>query len=144
MARLAGYAKLQQPYLCQTAAPAQQAFLASASALLLPSGLIRLPLPACLSACSIERGNLFEQLCGLLSKTAFPVSGPLAAVHLQSLDGILAILAALADSCNGVSDLGGWLGGCSVGRPGQQRSSGCLLTFAVRFQSGIACVSVQA
>ncbi|KAI3425868.1 hypothetical protein D9Q98_007841 [Chlorella vulgaris] len=55
--------------------------------------------------CRIERSNLFEQLCGLLSKTAFPVSGPLAAVHLQSLDGILAILAALADSCNGVSDL---------------------------------------
>ena len=56
--------------------------------------------------CRIERNNLFEQLCALLSKTAFPVSGPLAAVHLQSLDGILAILSALAASCSGVSDLG--------------------------------------
>ncbi|KAL4436787.1 hypothetical protein ABPG75_003926 [Micractinium tetrahymenae] len=55
--------------------------------------------------CRIERSNLFEQLCALLSKTAFPVSGPVAAVHLQSVDGILAILTALAGSCNGVADL---------------------------------------
>ena len=59
-----------------------------------------------LAACRIERSNLFEALCGLLSKTAFPVSGSLHAVHLQSLDGILAILTALADGCVGVSDLG--------------------------------------
>ena len=44
----------------------------------------------------IERENLFESICALLSKTAFPVSAPLSAVHLQSLDGILAILSALA------------------------------------------------
>lgn len=56
--------------------------------------------------CRIERNNLFEQLCGLLSKTAFPVSGPVAAVHLQSVDGILAILTALASNCSGVCDLG--------------------------------------
>lgn len=55
---------------------------------------------------SIERSNLFEQLCALLSKTAFPVSGPVAAVHLQSVDGILAILTALAGGCHGVADLG--------------------------------------
>jgi hypothetical protein len=72
-----------------------------------------LPVPPSLPNCrSIERSNLFEQLCGLLSKTAFPVSGPLAAVHLQSLDGILAILSALAAPCSGVSDLGGWGSGC--------------------------------
>lgn len=55
---------------------------------------------------SIERSNLFEALCGLLSKAAFPLSGGLHAVHLQSLDGIRAILASLADGCAGVSDLG--------------------------------------
>lgn len=55
--------------------------------------------------CRIERSNLFEQLCALLSKTAFPVSGPVAAVHLQSVDGILAILTALAGGCHGVADL---------------------------------------
>lgn len=69
---------------------------------------------------SIERSNLFEALCGLLSKTAFPVSGPLSAVHLQSLDGILAILATLSAGCAGVSDLGGW------GRGHVKRAAGLL------------------
>lgn len=56
---------------------------------------------------SIERSNLFEQLCGLLSKAAFPTrEGPLSAAHLQSLDGILAILSSLSAGCSGVSDLG--------------------------------------
>ncbi len=65
------------------------------------------PQPSTLHAyCSIERSNLFEQLCALLSKTAFPVSGPVAAVHLQSVDGIMAILTALAGGCSGVADLG--------------------------------------
>ena len=41
------------------------------------------------------------QICALLSKTAFPVSGPLAAVHLLSLDGILAILSSLAAGATG-------------------------------------------
>ncbi|PSC74405.1 ARF guanine-nucleotide exchange factor GNOM isoform B [Micractinium conductrix] len=54
--------------------------------------------------CRVERCNLFEQLCGLLSKTAFPVNGPVAAVHLQSVDGILAILSTLAATCTGVCD----------------------------------------
>lgn len=63
---------------------------------------VRLP-----SHCSIERSNLFEQLCGLLSKAAFPTrEGPLSAAHLQSLDGILAILSSLSAGCSGVSDLG--------------------------------------
>ncbi|PRW57821.1 ARF guanine-nucleotide exchange factor GNOM-like [Chlorella sorokiniana] len=56
--------------------------------------------------CRIERSNLFEQLCGLLSKAAFPTrEGPLSAAHLQSLDGILGILTSLSASCSGVSDL---------------------------------------
>lgn len=89
------------------------------------------PQPSTLHAyCSIERSNLFEQLCALLSKTAFPVSGPVAAVHLQSVDGILAILTALASGCSGVADLGahmaalaGWLAGwLAVTRPCRQRA----------------------
>lgn len=94
-------------YCCCTAAaplPRCRSDVCHALLLLLassPSSCPRSP-----PARSIERSNLFEQLCALLSKTAFPVSGPLAAVHLQSLDGILAILAALADGTAGVSDTG--------------------------------------
>ena len=47
--------------------------------------------------CRLERADLFESICALLSKAAFPVNaGPLGAPHLLSLDGILAILASLA------------------------------------------------
>lgn len=45
--------------------------------------------------CRIERSNLFEAICTLLSKTAFPVNGSLASVHLLSLEGILSILSSL-------------------------------------------------
>lgn len=76
--------------------------------------------PLLAPACSIERSNLFEQLCGLLSKAAFPTrEGPLPAAHLQSLDGILGILSYLAAGCTGVSDLGGlgvWAGWWHVRR----------------------------
>ncbi len=47
--------------------------------------------------CRIERSNLFEAICTLLSKTAFPVNGSLASVHILSLEGILSILSSLAD-----------------------------------------------
>lgn len=46
--------------------------------------------------CRIERSNLFEQICTLLSKTAFPVNGPVSTLHVLSLDGIMAILSSLA------------------------------------------------
>jgi len=49
--------------------------------------------------CRIERANLFETAAGLLSKTAFPVNRPLAAVHLLALDGLLAIMSSLARGC---------------------------------------------
>ena len=55
--------------------------------------------------CRIERSNLFQQICVLLSKAAFPVSGPVSVVHLLSLEGILAILSSLAfisESYNGM------------------------------------------
>lgn len=50
--------------------------------------------------CHIERSNLFENICALLSKTAFPVNSPLGSLHLLSLDGLFAILSALANKCN--------------------------------------------
>ena len=46
--------------------------------------------------CRIERSNLFEGVCALLSKTAFPVNSALSAVHLLSLDGVFSILSSLA------------------------------------------------
>lgn len=54
--------------------------------------------------CRIERSNLFEQICGLLSKAAFPVSGPVGAVHLLSVDGIQAILSSLSTTATGASE----------------------------------------
>ncbi|CAL8465729.1 g5265 [Coccomyxa elongata] len=53
--------------------------------------------------CRIERSNLFEAICTLLSKTAFPVNGSLASVHILSLEGILSILSSLADRCSQAS-----------------------------------------
>ena len=47
--------------------------------------------------CRIERSDLFQKICVLLSKVAFPVSGPVSVVHLLSLEGILAILSSLAE-----------------------------------------------
>mmetsp|Transcript_17390 Transcript_17390/g.52068 ORF Transcript_17390/g.52068 Transcript_17390/m.52068 type:complete len:1953 (-) Transcript_17390:228-6086(-) len=55
--------------------------------------------------CRIERGNLFEDMAALLSKTAFPVNTPLGSVHLLSLEGLFSILSSLSDTCKGAS---GW------------------------------------
>lgn len=46
--------------------------------------------------CRIDRANIFESICALFSKTAFPVNAPLSAVHLLSLDGLSGILETLA------------------------------------------------
>ena len=46
--------------------------------------------------CRIERSNMFEAVCALLSKTAFPVNCPLGAPHLLSMEGLFSILSALA------------------------------------------------
>jgi len=62
--------------------------------------------------CRIERSNVFEDICALLSKTAFPVNCPLRSVHLISLEGLLAILNTLssmvgpaaADDAPGIPD----------------------------------------
>ena len=45
--------------------------------------------------CRIERANLFEGVCALLSKTAFPVHASLSSVHLLSLNGLFSVLSAL-------------------------------------------------
>eukprot|EP00775_Hariotina_reticulata_P002969 gene2969-3254_t len=56
--------------------------------------------------CRLERSNLFEDLAGLLSKTAFPGGAGgsggkgLGTLHLISLEGVLAVLAALAERLN--------------------------------------------
>ncbi|KAK3256646.1 hypothetical protein CYMTET_34225, partial [Cymbomonas tetramitiformis] len=47
--------------------------------------------------CSLECSNVFEDICSLLSKNAFPVNCPLSAVHLLSLEGLLAIVCGIAD-----------------------------------------------
>ena len=57
--------------------------------------------------CRIERSNLFEQICTLLSKSAFPVNGPVSAVHVLSLDGIMSILSSLGAGCEDLSVGGG-------------------------------------
>lgn len=49
--------------------------------------------------CRVERSDLFENVCALLSKTAFPVNSPLGSVHLHSLEGLFSILAALSRGC---------------------------------------------
>uniref|UniRef100_A0A061R742 Arf guanine-nucleotide exchange factor gnom-like isoform x1 n=1 Tax=Tetraselmis sp. GSL018 TaxID=582737 RepID=A0A061R742_9CHLO len=54
--------------------------------------------------CRIERANVFEDICGLLSKTAFPVGCPLGSIHLMSLDGLLAILNTLSSSSASVAE----------------------------------------
>jgi brefeldin A-resistance guanine nucleotide exchange factor 1 len=49
--------------------------------------------------CRLERGNLFESIAGLLSKTAFPVNTALGSVHLLSLEGLFSILSGLSTGC---------------------------------------------
>lgn len=46
--------------------------------------------------CRVERSNLFESICSLLSKSAFPVNVPLASIHLHSLEGLFSILNSLS------------------------------------------------
>lgn len=51
--------------------------------------------------CRVERTNLYEDICTLLSKTAFPVKTPLHAVHMISMEGLLAMLLTLSSACGG-------------------------------------------
>lgn len=49
--------------------------------------------------CDLQCANLFEQLCKFLYKNSFPVSGALYTIHVLSLEGLLALMHALADRC---------------------------------------------
>ena len=54
--------------------------------------------------CRLERGDLFENIAGLLSKTAFPVNTALGSVHLLSLEGLFSILSGLSTGCASDAD----------------------------------------
>ena len=55
--------------------------------------------------CSIDRANVFEAVCNLLSKNTFPVNSPLASTHLLSLEGLLAIFNNLLERSKQKGDL---------------------------------------
>lgn len=64
----------------------------------------------------IDRSNLFEDICALVSKTAFPVTpkslGPL---HATSLETIVTVLQQLADNISAQVRVGGRAGGQIAG-----------------------------
>ncbi|GLU01877.1 hypothetical protein SLE2022_191580 [Rubroshorea leprosula] len=46
--------------------------------------------------CDITYSNVFEDLANLLSKSAFPVNGPLSAMHILALDGLVSMTKVMA------------------------------------------------
>ncbi|KAL8229179.1 hypothetical protein R6Q57_014079 [Mikania cordata] len=48
--------------------------------------------------CDISCSNLFEDLANLLSKSTFPVNGPLSAMHVLALEGLIAMISSMAES----------------------------------------------
>ncbi|XP_050230369.1 ARF guanine-nucleotide exchange factor GNOM-like [Mercurialis annua] len=53
--------------------------------------------------CDITCSNVFEDLVNLLSKSAFPVNGPLSAMHVAALDGLISMVTCMADRiCDGL------------------------------------------
>ena len=57
--------------------------------------------------CALDRLNLFEDVCNLLSKNAFPVNCPLSAVHLLALEGLVTVVHTLAERAGGGGGGGG-------------------------------------
>ncbi|XP_052207942.1 LOW QUALITY PROTEIN: ARF guanine-nucleotide exchange factor GNOM-like [Diospyros lotus] len=53
--------------------------------------------------CDISCSNVFEDLANLLSKSAFPVNGPLSAMHTLALDGLIAMIQGMASRVGNVS-----------------------------------------
>ncbi|KAK8586829.1 hypothetical protein V6N13_085849 [Hibiscus sabdariffa] len=47
--------------------------------------------------CDITCSNVFEDIANLLSKSAFPVNGPLSAMHILALDGLASMLMGMAE-----------------------------------------------
>ncbi|KAK6911891.1 Sec7 domain [Dillenia turbinata] len=47
--------------------------------------------------CDMSCSNVFEDLANLLSKSAFPVNGPLSSMHVLALDGLIAVIQGMAE-----------------------------------------------
>ncbi|XP_013613538.1 PREDICTED: ARF guanine-nucleotide exchange factor GNL1 [Brassica oleracea var. oleracea] len=47
--------------------------------------------------CDITCSNVFEDVSNLLSKSAFPVNGPLSAMHIIALDGLISMVQGMAE-----------------------------------------------
>ncbi|XVF16673.1 hypothetical protein REPUB_Repub10bG0052600 [Reevesia pubescens] len=47
--------------------------------------------------CDITCSNVFEDIANLLSKSAFPVNGPLSAMHILALDGLVSMIKGMAE-----------------------------------------------
>ncbi|CAM0952963.1 unnamed protein product [Alopecurus aequalis] len=47
--------------------------------------------------CDLQCSNVFEELANLLSKSAFPVNSPLSALNVLALDGLVAVIQAIAE-----------------------------------------------
>ncbi|KAM0907098.1 hypothetical protein ACQ4PT_016350 [Festuca glaucescens] len=47
--------------------------------------------------CDLQCSNVFEDLANLLSKSAFPVNSPLSALNVLALDGLVAVIQAIAE-----------------------------------------------
>ncbi|CAI0584733.1 unnamed protein product [Linum tenue] len=47
--------------------------------------------------CDIACSNVFEDIANLLSKSSFPVNGPLSAMHVVALDGMTSMIQGIAD-----------------------------------------------
>ncbi|XVE68186.1 hypothetical protein DITRI_Ditri09bG0048700 [Diplodiscus trichospermus] len=47
--------------------------------------------------CNITCCNVFEDIANLLSKSAFPVNGPMSAMHILALDGLLSMVKGMAE-----------------------------------------------
>jgi hypothetical protein len=63
-----------------------------------PPGFLHAAFLSC--DCRLERSNLFEDVCALVSKTSFPLAAKsLGALHRISLEALLAVLGALAGRC---------------------------------------------
>ncbi|XP_022739319.1 ARF guanine-nucleotide exchange factor GNOM-like isoform X2 [Durio zibethinus] len=50
--------------------------------------------------CDITCSNVFEEIANLLSKNAFPVNGPLSAMHILALDGLVSMIKGMAERIN--------------------------------------------
>uniref|UniRef100_K3XUT7 SEC7 domain-containing protein n=1 Tax=Setaria italica TaxID=4555 RepID=K3XUT7_SETIT len=47
--------------------------------------------------CNLQCSNVFEELANLLSKSAFPVNSPLSVLNVLALDGLVAVIQAMAE-----------------------------------------------